>query len=293
MKLWWNGTIIDEDEAVIPLNDHGFLYGMGLFETFRTYGGKPFLLDRHIDRLRAGCRDLRIHYKPDKSEIIEAIASLMKCNGLDDAYIRWSVSAGPAAHGLPAPSGYAKPNVLLMAKPLPARSGAGANAKQLHLLQLPRSTPEGYQRTKSFHYMNNILAKWELAERTASPDAEGLFTDGAGNVVEGIVSNVFWVRRGELRTPSAETGCLPGVTRGVVLELARDLGIPVGEGRFPWEELLEAEEAFVTNSIQELVPAVCLFNKEGRLCKSWNGEGGRTFAALQHAYYAMVWGNDG
>jgi len=285
MKLWWNGTICDEGEAVIPVTDHGFLYGMGLFETFRTYGGKPFLLDRHAARLREGCAELRFVYEPDEAEIAGAVAALLQANGLQDAYVRWSVSAGSAPLGLPSPAGYARPNVLIMAKPL----GAGAPApKELHVLTLPRSTPEGAVRRKSFHYMNNIFAKWELAGRTASSHAEGLLTAADGTVVEGIVSNVFWAVGGVMYTPSIETGCLPGITREAVLELAREAGLPVVEGRFPWEALIAADEAFVTNSVQELTPVTALYGADGGLRKSWPAEAGPIASVLSAAYRALT-----
>ncbi|HZG75466.1 MAG TPA: aminotransferase class IV, partial [Paenibacillus sp.] len=141
MKLWWNGTIIDETEAVIPITDHGFLYGIGLFETFRTYGGgRPFRLDRHIERLRAGCEELRLAYAPEAERIEAAVAETLRANGLADGYVRWSVSAGAAPLGLPSAAGYPAPNVILMAKPLPPDS---VQPKELHLLALPRSGPEG------------------------------------------------------------------------------------------------------------------------------------------------------
>ncbi len=268
MKLWWNGTIIDETEAVIPITDHGFLYGIGLFETFRTYGGgKPFLLERHIERLRAGCEELRIAYAPDADAVRTAVAETLRANGLSDGYVRWSVSAGAAPLGLPSAAGYAAPNVAILTKPLPAGE---AQPKELHLLALPRSGPEGGAvRRKSFHYMNNILGKWELAERTSSPLAEGLFADGQGILVEGIVSNVFWAREGTLFTPSIATGCLPGITRDVVVELARASGLSVVEGRFDWEAIARADEAFVTNSVQEVVPVSALFDAEGIERRRW------------------------
>jgi len=268
MKLWWNGTIIDETEAVIPITDHGFLYGIGLFETFRTYGGgRPFRLDQHIERLREGCEELRLAYAPDAAEIREAVKETLRANGLEDGYVRWSVSAGAAPLGLPSAAGYAAPNVIVMTKSLPPEN---ASPKELHLLALPRSGPEGGSvRRKSFHYMNNILGKWELASRASSPQAEGLFADGRGTLVEGIVSNVFWAKGGALFTPSIDTGCLPGITRGVVLELAGAAGLSVVEGRFGWEAIAEADEAFVTNSVQEVTPIGALFDAAGTERRRW------------------------
>lgn len=281
MILWLNGTLRDESEAVIPAGDHGFLYGMGLFETFRTYGGKPFLLSEHAGRLREGCIALRIAYDPDVAEIERAVRELIRANGLDEAYVRWSVSAGPAPLGLPGAEGYGRPNVLLMAKPLP---GTAPEPKELHLLRLPRSGPEGAVRQKSFHYMNNILGKWELAERTKSPRAEGLFLDAGGRLCEGIVSNLFWVSGGRLFTPSPDTGCLPGITRSAVLALADRAGIPCSEGGFPVSALAGADEAFVTNSVQEVVPVQALFGRNGELARRWDAAPGEITERLRDLY---------
>jgi len=287
MKLWLNGTIVEESEAVIPIADHGFLYGMGLFETFRTYGGKPFLLERHAERMREACRELRFAYDPNPAEIERVVAALLDANGLTDAYVRWSVSAGAAPLGLPPSDGYAAPNAVVMAKPLPTAAPA---PKELHALRLPRSTPEAAVRRKSFHYMNNILGKWELAERTSATNAEGLFLTLHGAIVEGVVSNVFFAKDGALYTPSIETGCLPGVTRAAALELARASGIEVREGRFGLAELAAADEAFVTNSIQELVPVVRLFDQAGRPVAEWPPEAGEIGAALARAYRTLTGG---
>jgi 4-amino-4-deoxychorismate lyase len=285
MKLWMNGTIGNESEAVIPITDHGFLYGMGLFETFRTYGGRPFLIKRHLQRLQAGCEELRISYAPDERDVLQAVSMLLEANGLADAYIRWSVSAGAAPLGLPGLNGYTSPNVVMLAKPLPDGTVKG---KELHMLSLRRSTPEGTVRRKSFHFMNNILGKWELAERTKEPAAEGLFVDATGCVVEGIVSNVFHVKDGTLYTPSVSTGCLPGVTRDLVLELAERLGIVTREKSYPWEALLEADELFVTNSIQEMTPVYRLYDTQGTVRQEWTYGPGPLTATLQEAYRGVT-----
>lgn len=283
MKLWLNGAICDESEAVIPATDHGFLYGMGLFETFRTYGGgRPFLLDRHLTRLAEGCAELRIAYRPDSAELQQAVGGLLQANGLRDGYVRLSVSAGAAPLGLPGTDGYSRPNVCIFVKPLPH---APSPPKPLFLLSLPRSSPEGAVRRKSFHYMNNILAKWELSSRTSLPGAEGLFATESGILVEGIVSNLFFVRAGALHTPSERSGCLPGVTRRAVMELARAQGMAVVEGEYRWEHLLRAEEAFVTNSIQEIAAISRLFDRSGAEVRQWDAKSAGPVAALLQAVY--------
>ncbi len=263
MKIWMNGHVIDAREAVISVYDHGFLYGMGVFETFRTYGGRPFLLDRHLRRLTDACRQLAIEYKPDEAELREQIALLLEANNLEEAYIRLSVSAGTEALGLPAAS-YNHPNVIIYIKDLPPSDpSALVRGRPLQLLQTTRNTPEGAVRLKSFHYMNNIGAKREMLGYPWAVGAEGLFLDHRGFVAEGIVSNVFLIRDGVLCTPHLDTGILPGITRELVLELAAQIGLPTEEGWYRWNEVAASEELFITNSIQELVP----------ICKCFDGQG--------------------
>ncbi|WP_274365927.1 aminotransferase class IV [Paenibacillus thermotolerans] len=287
MKLWLNGRIINEEEAVIPVSDHGFLYGMGLFETFRTYGGEPFLLERHAARLADGCRALRFAWKPNAAELRDAVAGLLAANSLEDAYVRVSVSAGAAPLGLPGPEGYSRPNVIMHMKRLPPEpSDPMAKAKALVRLDIPRSSPEQAVRMKSFQYMNNIFGKWELLEKQAG-NAEGLFLNEEGYVCEGLVSNVFFVdAERRLATPSLETGCLPGVTRDYVMELAVRLGLEIAEGLYRWERLTEASEVFVTNSIQEIAPVLSLIDEKGRAVEVSGARPGEVTLRLMDAYKA-------
>ncbi len=285
MKILLNGQLADTKKAVISALDHGFLYGMGLFETFRTYNGQPWLLERHAARLTNGCEKLGIAYAPDLRRMKEAVARVLKANDLADGYIRWSVSAGEGVIGLPSDP-YDKPNEIVYAKQLAADHPSTRIGKTLRLLTLPRSTPEGSIRLKSFHYMNNMIAKRELVEAGAGPGTEGLFLDGMGHVVEGMVSNVFWATDGILYTPAAQTGLLEGITRMYVMEMAADMGISVREGLYEWNDLLEADEVFLTNSIQEIVPVTTLENALGQV----RHPGGRNKAGpLTHLLMTNYW----
>jgi len=269
MKIAVNGKLCDERDAVVSAYDHGFMYGIGLFETLRTYGGEPFLLGAHLRRLAQGCEALDIAYAPDEAALRETFRALLAANGLADAYFRLSVSAGPDALGLPT-GRYLTPTVIIYVKPLPTAAPGG---KALQLLTLRRNSPEGDVRLKSFHYMNNILGKIELKRYPWASGAEGLFLDAAGRVAEGIVSNVFFAGAdGVLRTPALATGALPGITRGHVLRLADRLGLRAEEGLYGFGELTAAREAFVTNSIQEIVPVRAVYEQDGT-CHSF-GDGG-------------------
>lgn len=264
MVIALNGKLVPDKDAFVSVYDHGFLYGMGLFETFRTYGGKPFLLAAHLRRLEEACREIGLDYVPDEERITRLLGELLAANGLADAYFRLSVSAGEDALGLPE-GPYTRTTEVLYVKPLPPRNPELVRSgRWLQLLRLGRNTPEGRLRFKSFHYMNPILGKREMARYPWAKGAEGLFLDRDGFVAEGLVSNIFWVSGGELLTPSLDTGILAGITRGWVLETCRREGMKVREGKFPLASLLAADEAFLTNSIQEIVPVSGLYDPEGR-----------------------------
>jgi 4-amino-4-deoxychorismate lyase len=284
MNVGWNGTVRPAEEAVISVFDHGFLYGMGLFETFRTYDGRPYLLERHLKRLTEGCRSLGIVYDADAYEVRRWLAELMEANDLNEAYVRLTVTAGVGELGLPS-GDYTKPNSLLLVKPLPAPPAQlYAEGRELVLLKTLRNTPEGEIRLKSLHYMNNIIAKRELMELAAAPGAEGLMLTREGWLAEGIVSNLFFVRKGIIYTPSIATGILPGVTRARIIELAQAAGTEVQEGLYTWNDLIMAEEVWVTNSIQELVPVTTLRDLEGNILAVGGGTAGPVAKKLLAAY---------
>ncbi|MFD0698935.1 aminodeoxychorismate lyase [Paenibacillus sp. GCM10027628] len=260
-----NGSLYEEQQAVVSVYDHGFLYGLGLFETFSTYGGQPFLLTQHLHRLTEGCKELGIAYEPDIESIQHLIFKLLEANNLSDAYIRYSVSAGVDVLGLPS-GAYQKPNEIIYIKALPSKdANISEQGKALQLLKLPRNTPEGLYRFKSFHYMNNILAKRELQNYEWAAGAEGLMLTEDGYVAEGIVSNVFFTKDSILFTPSLDTGILPGITRAYVLRLAQANHISAQDGLYTWENLIDADEVFIVNSIQEIVPITTLYTPSGQM----------------------------
>lgn len=283
----FNGRLTKTAQAAIPVMDHGFLYGMGLFETFRTYGGRPSLLERHLQRLSQGCKELGIPFQPDQYELEKLIKELLEANGLQEGYIRYTVTAGEEILGLPS-ADYREPNHLLFAKSLPRLDEAWYHkGKPLQLLSTKRNTPEGGVRHKSLHYMNNILAKRELMqyEVAVTSQAEGLMLTKEGYLAEGIVSNLFFISKGILYTPDVSTGILPGITREVVLEAAAELGMPVVEGLFSTKELSQADEIFMTSSIQELIPITVLLGfPEGEVIQVQSGKMGPNTRRLLSLY---------
>lgn len=242
MWLWHNGELRGSSEVTIPVEDHGFLYGMGLFETFRTFDGIPFLFDLHWGRLEKSLAELWIDIPYTKRDIEQAIQDVVRQNGTPNLYVRLNVSAGAAPLGL-YDGRYTRPNVTLIVKPL--SEPFLPTEKRLEAIPFPRSRPEAAFRLKSHHYMNNILGKRMLTDR----EAEGLFADEAGRVVEGLVSNIFWVEHGQLWTTPLETGALAGVTRHWVMETFH-----VQERNVTFDELVEADEIWLTNSVQQIAP---------------------------------------
>ncbi len=274
--VYLNGAIVEAEKAVVSVFDHGFLYGAGVFETFRAYERRLFLFDAHMDRLFSGLEELGICLQMDRVELRQAVLQTVAANRLQDAYIRLSVTAGAAGLGLSAED-YTRPTVLIMVKPVPCFPDAMyVKGKRLITVSIPRNTPEGHTRHKSHNFLNQILAKKELG---AQDDAEGLMLTREGLVAEGLVSNLFLIRGGRLLTPTLATGILPGVTRGFVLRLARELGIPAEEQDFHREELLVADEIFLTNSIQEIVP---VYEVDG--VAIGEGKRGPLTEVLQQAY---------
>ncbi|MEX2382649.1 MAG: aminotransferase class IV [Opitutales bacterium] len=301
MYLYLNGNLLREQEAVISASDHGFLYGAGFFETFRTYGGRPHLLEEHVRRLERACRQLDIRLGPNlliggprlREEqrrpafpcFLEAIACLLEKNSLSDAVFRYSISGGPQPGGLPA-APYRSPTELLTIRPLP--SSPPPEGVTLHLLETARTGAEFAPRPKSTSCLNVLAAHQELRRRNTSPGDEGLMLTPEGTLAEGVTTNLFFLRNRKLKTPSTVTGILPGVTRQSIIDLARSSRIPMEESIFPLRELEQADAIFLTNSVRELIPVSQVLAKDN--CILWEGAtpSHPCFLHLQSAYRSTV-----
>lgn len=272
MYVYVDGRVVHKDEARISPFDHGFLYGLGVFETFRTYDGHPFLLDDHLERLNHSLREMNIAKSFTRCEVMEILHRLLEANRLQNAYVRLNVSAGIGDIGLQT-SKYDQPTVIMYMKPILAPSFS--KGKIGIVLKTRRNTPEGKERLKSHHYLNNIIGKREIGART---DVEGIFLNEQGYVAEGIVSNIFWVKSGTVYTPALHTGILNGVTRQFVIALLNALKIECQEGFYTLDHLRQADEIFVTNSIQEIVP---IYQMDDR---AYPGADGPVTSLLQKHY---------
>lgn len=254
MFLSINGTVVANEQAAISAFEHGFLYGIGLFETFAATKNGVFLLQAHIDRLLNGLESIGIAYSLTKERALDTVYTLLEANQLEEGYVRWNVSAGVREIGLFA-DGYQAPTEIVYMKSLPKKP----LSKEAVVLNTVRNTPEGGVRLKSHHYLNNVLAKQELKH---SPHAEGIFLTKEGYVAEGIVSNLFWIKGDVVFTPSLETGILGGVTRNFMIKQLQNAGYEVRVGLFKAKALEEADALFFTNSIQGVVPVTKLDGRE-------------------------------
>lgn len=248
MFIHLNGELVRKEQAMISPYDHGYLYGVGLFETLRVYNRHPFLLIDHIERLKKGLQLIGIDHDWTIEQWKSAIDELLRINGYEDAYIRINVSAGQAELGLTAER-YTQPTTIIFSKMLPANKRFPE--KKGVVLNTRRNSPETLFRLKSHHFLNNVVAKQELG---SDLNQEGIFLNQKGYIAEGIVSNIFWVKDQVVFTPSVEIGILNGITRQFICFLLKQKGIEVQEGFYPVEQLYDADEVFMTNSIQEIVP---------------------------------------
>lgn len=250
--VYVNGAFVPPAQATVPALDHGYLYGDGLFETLRTYGGVPFRLEEHLARLEEGLTELAIRGAPPVSELRMRVDETLARSGLPEAYLRITVTRGVGTRGLD-PAGCDTPSVLVAALPLRTYPAAhyveGISATVLWARPTQVRPPPTL---KSTSYQHTVVARMELARRHVQ---EGFYVDEAGHITEGTVSNVFAVLEGVLVTPPRGV-CLPGITRAEVLAIARETGVRAVEEPLPASALARVEELFVTSSLAELLPVV-------------------------------------
>lgn len=242
-----NGRLMEASEASVSALDRGLLYGDGIFETVRVYGGKPFMLDAHLARMAEGCAVLHLP-SPDVVAIRKWAERVLQANRLDgDAYLRITMTRG-ATGRLWYDLGSGSPTVIVIARPYtPPKYDDGIRI-MVSSFRSDESSP--LSRTKHTGILWKILARAE-AKRSGYDDA--LLLNTKGHISEGTSANVFWVRDGRLFTPSLDSGILAGITRGLVIKIVAERGICVEEGFFGLDDLLSAEEAFLTSSTSEIV----------------------------------------
>ena len=256
--VYLNGEFIPRPQAKLSPFDHGFLYGYGVFETMRAYQGSIFRLNHHLDRLQQATQSLNIALQTDSSELEKACYKLLMANSLKNARLRLTISAGEGDI-TPNPATCKGNTIFIAAQALiPSPPETYERGYTAVVSSRRRNSRSPLSRLKSTCYLDNILAKLEA--KAAGAD-EAVLLNEQGFLVEGSTTNIFLVSCQMLITPSIESGALPGITRQVVLELAQSMGVTVVVKQVELGELITAREAFLTNSILEIMPLTRLNNK--------------------------------
>lgn len=249
--VYLNGSLIPLSQAKISPFDWGFLYGYGVFETMRAYSGYIFLLEKHLSRLSSSANLLGIDIK-NNADLEKAVYDTLQANHLTDARLRLTLSGG---EGQPVPDPLvhkSPPTLFITARSYtPYPSQVYEHGFKAIVAQIRRNTRSPVSAMKSLNYMDNLLA--QRAARLVGADQAILLND-QGYLAEGSTSNIFSITGDILFSPDEDSGILPGITREAVLQMAATLGIEVREKKITLEELLQAEEAFLTNSIMEIMP---------------------------------------
>jgi len=254
MKIYINGEYFPEDEAKISVFDHGLLYGDGVFEGIRAYDGKIFKLDEHVDRLYESARAINLEIPILPAQMTEDITKTLRINGLTDGYIRVVITRGVGTLGLN-PYKCHQPQVIIIADSIslypPELYETGL---EIVTVATRRNLSESLSpRVKSLNYLNNILAKMEGLNAGCE---EAIMLNSYGMIAECTGDNIFIIKNGDLLTPAPSMGILEGVTRNVVIDLARERGYKVKETTLTRHDLFVADECFLTGTAAEVIPVI-------------------------------------
>ena len=281
MKIFIDGKYCDEKNAKISVFDHGLLYGDGVFEGIRAYNGRVFKLREHIDRLFCSAKAILLTIPMSREAMIKAVVATCAKNNLRDCYIRLVVTRGVGTLGLN-PNRCKNPAVIIIADKIqvypPSLYQRGmdivtvATTRNLHSAVNPA--------IKSLNYLNNILAKIEANNAGVE---EAVMLNAEGFVAECTADNIFIVKGNQVMTPPLSAGALYGITRGVVMELARENGLAVSEPTLTRYDLFNADECFLTGTGAELIPVVKI---DGRVIGT--GKPGTVTKDLVNRYHALT-----
>ena len=254
MKIYVDGNYFDENNAKISVFDHGLLYGDGIFEGLRAYNGRVFRLKEHIDRLFASAKAILLTLPKTHAEIVTAVVETCRQNQIRDGYIRLLVTRGVGTLGLN-PNRCKHPSMIIIADTIqlysPELYSKGmeivtvATVRNLHSALNPA--------IKSLNYLNNVLARIEAANAGCE---EAVMLNAEGYVAECTGDNIFIVKSGQLFTPPLSAGTLYGITRAVVMQLAKEEGMSVAEPNLTRYDLFNADECFLTGTGAEVIPIV-------------------------------------
>jgi len=279
--IFMNDRLVPEEEAKVSVFDHGLLYGDGVFEGLRSYSGRVFRLDAHLDRLWASARAIALEIPLAKDVVAQAVNDTLAANKLIDGYVRLVITRGAGSLGLD-PSRTKNPQVIVIADTISLyprefyEKGlriVTAATQRVHSAALS-------PRIKSLNYLNNIMAKLEGLQAGC---VEALMLNHKGEVAECTGDNVFVIRSGSLLTPPPDAGILEGITRGAVMDLAHAAGIACHEATLTRYDLYTADECFLTGTAAEVIPVVEI---DGR--KVGSGIPGPITARLTADFHTLV-----
>ncbi|MDB6016781.1 MAG: branched-chain amino acid aminotransferase [Pedosphaera sp.] len=281
MKIHIDGKYYDERTAKVSVFDHGLLYGDGIFEGIRAYNGRVFKLKEHIDRLFYSAKAILLKVPLSHAAMMKAVVDTCRANKIRDGYIRLMVTRGVGTLGLN-PNRCKKPSVIIIADKIQLYPPSYYK-KGLTIITVPtvRNLHSALNPAiKSLNYLNNILAK---IEATNGGCEEAVMLNAEGYVSECTGDNIFIVKGKQLLTPPLSAGTLYGITREVVMDLAREAGLTIGEPNLTRYDLFNADECFLTGTGAELIPVVKI---DGRPIGT--GRPGRTTKRLVEQYHALT-----
>jgi branched-chain amino acid aminotransferase len=254
LKIYIDGKWYTKDEAKVSVFDHGLLYGDGVFEGMRSYGGKVFRMQEHLDRLYDSARAIHLTIPMPPDELAAAVYKTLELNQLTDGYVRLVVTRGVGDLGLN-PYLCPKASIIIIADKIalyPAK--LYDEGMEIITASTVRNHPASINpRIKSLNYLGSILAKIEGLQAGCN---EALMLNLNGEVAECTADNIFLIKQGRIATPHVNAGILDGITRRAVIELAQQAGIPVAETTLTRHDVYVADECFLTGSAAEVIPVI-------------------------------------
>jgi branched-chain amino acid aminotransferase len=253
-KVYIGGKLHDKADAKVSVYDHGLLYGDGVFEGMRSYSGRVFRHKQHLQRLYASARSIHLVIPISIEEMEQAVLNTLAVNNLRDAYIRLVVTRGAGSLGLD-PRKTTDPQVIIITDSISLYpEELYESGLKIITAGTIRNHPQALNpRIKSLNYLNNILAK---IEATNAGCFEAIMMNHSGQLAECTGDNIFIIRRGEVHTPSIDSGILEGITRDAAIGLAKHLGLPVIERTMDRHDVYTADEIFLTGTAAEVIPVI-------------------------------------